>query len=190
MKISYNAPVTLTFALSAAVVLVLGQFLFHNLIPGFFMIPGRTFDPSNILDYLRLFSYTLGHNGWDHYMSNFAFFLLLGPILEEKHGSRNLFVMIVITAVITGLLHILLFASSMRTGLMGASGIVFMMLILVSFTNVQKGSIPLTFILVVVLFLAKEIIQIVTQTDQISQFAHILGGVLGSFFGFMKPKKS
>jgi hypothetical protein len=41
-----------------------------------------------------------------------------------------------------------------------------------------------TFILVALLFIGKEIIQSL-NTDQISQFAHIIGGVCGSFFGFI-----
>jgi membrane associated rhomboid family serine protease len=76
------------------------------------------------------------------------------------------------------------------TGLMGASGLVFMMILLASFTNHKEGEIPLTFILVLVLFLAKEVVQAFSN-DDISQFAHILGGVIGSLFGFIRgPKHS
>ena len=66
---------------------------------------------------------------------------------------------------------------------MGASGIVFMFILLVSFTNSKSGEVPITFILIAILFIGKEVMQSL-QNDQISQFAHIIGGVLGSFFGF------
>jgi len=118
-------------------------------------------------------------------MGNFAFVLLLGPILEEKYGSGSLLFMMLITAFVTGLLNVLV----MNTGLLGASGIVFMMILLVSFTNIRSGEIPLTFILIVALYLTREIVNAVRQ-DTISQFAHIVGGICGSLFGFMRPRRS
>ena len=92
--------------------------------------------------------------------------------------------MIFFTALITGILNITLFS----TGLMGASGIVFMLILLVSFTNSNEGEIPITFILVAVLFIGKEIIQSM-NADNISQFAHIMGGACGSMFGFLGRKR-
>jgi membrane associated rhomboid family serine protease len=127
----------------------------------------------------------MGHVDWAHLMTNFAFILLLGPILEEKYGSSGLFFMMLLTALATGILNVLL----MSTGLLGASGIVFMMILLVSFTNIRSGDIPLTFILVVALYLTREIIASVRE-DSISQFAHIVGGVCGSLFGFIRPGRS
>ena len=49
--------------------------------------------------------------------------------------------MILVTALITGILNIIFF----DTGLIGASGIVFIFLLLVCFTNVNSGEIPITF---------------------------------------------
>ena len=37
----------------------------------------------NLVHNLRLFSYVLGHKNWQHLISNFAFVLLIGPVLEE-----------------------------------------------------------------------------------------------------------
>jgi len=181
MRITYNAPVTLTFALASTLVLVADQLTGGQLTARFFSV-GATMDPRNFVDYLRLFTHILGHADWGHLLSNFAFILLLGPILEEKYGSRLLLLMILVTALVTGLLNVLL----LKTGLLGASGVVFMMILLVSITNLRKGQIPLTFILVVVLYLAREIIT-AFQQDSVSQFAHITGGLCGSLFGFMRP---
>ncbi len=141
------------------------------------------FDTTNPLFYWRLVSHIAGHQGWGHFMGNFSFILLLGPILEEKYGPRQLLIMMLTTATITGLLN----AAVFPTGLMGASGIVFMFIILSSFTNFRSGDIPLTFILVIFLFLTKEVFGAL-KSDNISQFAHILGGVAGSLFGFMNRK--
>ena len=105
-------------------------------------------------------------------------------MLEENYGSRELLFMIVITALVTGVLNVIFF----RSALMGASGVVFMMILLSSFTNFSHGEIPLTFILVLILYMGVQIVEIF-NTDNISQFAHIVGGLCGSFFGFFRPEK-
>jgi len=184
MRISYNAPVTLSFAVLSTAILVIDMLTGRGLTAGLFSVgPRMSFTAP--LDYIRLVTHVAGHADWNHLMGNFAFILLLGPILEEKYGTLNITVMILITALVTGLLNVLF----LSTGLMGASGIVFMMILLVSFTNFRRGEIPLTFILIVLLFLTREIITAV-DTDGISQFAHILGGVCGSLFGFLRPARS
>jgi rhomboid protease GluP len=64
-----------------------------------------------------------------------------------------------------------------------------MMILLVSFANIGQGEIPLTFILIVILYLAREFIS-AFQNDYVSQFAHIVGGLTGSLFGFLRPRRS
>jgi membrane associated rhomboid family serine protease len=115
-------------------------------------------------------------------INNFSLILLIGPMLEESYGSRSLLFMIIITALVTGVLNVLFFTSS----LMGASGVVFMMILLASFTNFNKGEIPLTFILVLVLYLGSQLLDSF-RNDNISQFAHVVGGFCGSLFGFFRP---
>jgi membrane associated rhomboid family serine protease len=114
-------------------------------------------------------------------VGNFSFILLIGPILEEKYGSKMLLSLIFFTALVTGILNAVFF----NNALLGASGIVFMMILLVSFANVQKGKIPLTFILVALLYLGQEVYQAVSSADNISQFAHIIGGICGGIFGYV-----
>jgi membrane associated rhomboid family serine protease len=182
MSIKYNSPVILTFALICTAVFFLDKFLVGNLM-GFFAV-GNSVDFTNPLSIFSLFSHVIGHGSMDHLLGNLTFILLLGPIMEEKYGSKFTLFMILITALITGLLNVIFF----DTGLLGASGIVFMLILLVSFTNSNGGEIPLTFILVALLFVGKEVLQIM-GSDQISQFAHIIGGVCGSVFGFLGKKQ-
>lgn len=181
MKIQYNAPVTLSFTLISVLVLVSDSIFLKQVMPYFTVYPQMNW--GSLTDYFRLFSHVAGHGSWPHLMSNFSFILLLGPILEEKYTSKDLLFMIFITALITGILNILIFP----TGLLGASGIVFMFILLSSVVNVQKGTIPLTFVLVTLLFLGKEVVAMF-ESDNISQFAHIIGGVCGAAFGFSKRK--
>ena len=107
--------------------------------------------------------------------------LLVGPGLEEKYGSRNLLAAIAVTAFATGLVQFLLFPHS---ALLGASGVVFMMIVLSSFTEMKKGGIPLTMLLVVALYLGNEVVDGLSESDNISQMTHIVGGLCGIVFGF------
>jgi membrane associated rhomboid family serine protease len=177
MKLKFNAPVILSFSLLCVSMFVLNKLLIGQLTP--FLTLGNI-SLSNPLSFITLFTYVLGHVSLEHLIGNLTFILLVGPIIEEKYGSRWTLMMILFTAFITGILNIVFF----HTGLMGASGIVFMLILLVSFTNSKHGEIPLTFVLIAILFIGKEIIQSLAS-DQVSQFAHIIGGVCGSVFGFM-----
>jgi membrane associated rhomboid family serine protease len=185
MRIRYNAPVTLTFALISALVLALDQLLSLGLRQALFVAHGReAFSFASPMDWIRIFTHIVGHVNWQHLLGNFAIILLIGPILEEKYRSGSLLIMILITALITGLLNALLSPAA----LLGASGVAFMMILLVSFTNIRNGEIPLTFILILILYLAQELINSF-QENQISELAHIAGGACGSLFGFLRPRK-
>src|SRR5215475_11438506 len=118
-----------------------------------------------VRSYVGLVGHILGHANWQHLIGNFMLILLLGPILEERHGSLPLLGMIVITALVTGLINLALSSH----GLLGASGIVFMMILLASTANIRQGEIPLTFIAVAVVYLGGEIVRALGKDDQISQ---------------------
>jgi len=179
MRIKYNSPAVLTFTLLCAIILLLTENFFPNLIKNWFMVPGK--GEFHITKIITIFTHVMGHGSWTHLFGNFMFILIIGPMLEENYGSPAILVMIVITAFITGILNILFFAGP----LLGASGVVFMMILLSSFTNFSKGEIPLTFILVLLLYMGIQFIESF-KADNISQFAHIIGGLCGSFFGFVR----
>lgn len=178
LKLDYNAPVILTFSLLAVGIHLL-NFAIPNLTVQLFAVPGRI-ALGNPLSYFRLFSHVLGHISWSHLLGNITYILLLGPILEEKYGSLPLLVMIIFTALVTGIINVVFFS----TGLLGASGIVFMLIILASIVDVKAGEIPLTFVLVAGIFIGTEILK-AFSADTISQMAHIVGGGVGALFGFL-----
>jgi membrane associated rhomboid family serine protease len=185
-RITYNAPVTLTFSLLAALVLILDGFILHNkLLLRFFVAPGCQtsvfpFTWTDPLDYLRLFTHVLGHRDWNHLLSNLSFILLLGPLLEERYGSPAIALMIAVTAFVTGILN----ACFISSPLMGSSGIAFMMILLASFTSISHNEIPLSFILILLLYIGRELIP-ASKDENISTLAHIAGGICGSMFGFL-----
>lgn len=206
MKLQYNSPVVLNYALICVILTALTdpQYGIAQWLNNYFTVyPFGTqyMQLSNPFTYFRLFSHALGHGNWAHFLGNFTFILLIGPILEEKYGSKMLLTMIFVTALVSGLLNAIFFSYAS----LGASGIVFMMILLVSFTNMRGGKIPITFILVSILFLGKEIYAMFNETvgtaheNGISEFAHIMGGVFGAIFGYSinarrladsKPKSS
>ena len=185
MRLKYNAPTVLTFTFISVGVLVLSLTILPSLTRDWFMVPGKGyFSPKRVQSWVTLFTHVIGHGNWDHLFSNFTLILLIGPILEEYYGSFSLFFMLTVTALVTGILNILFFP----TALLGASGVLFMMILLASFTNFSKGEIPLTFILILVLYLGREFYDSFS-TSNISQFAHIVGGFCGSLFGFFRPSR-
>jgi membrane associated rhomboid family serine protease len=175
LRITYNAPVVLTFALAAVAVFILTNGA--GVARSWFVAWPELHDARS---YVGLFSHILGHGNWQHLIGNFMLILLLGPILEERHGSMSLLIMILITALITGLAN-LVFSDG---ALLGASGIVFMMILLASMANVRGGEIPLTFIAVAIIYMGGEIVRAFRE-DNISQMAHLVGGVAGAAFGFL-----
>ena len=67
----------------------------------------------------------------------------------------------------------------------GASGVVFAFIILASFTGFKEGEIPLTFILVAVIFIGQQVYESIAVQDNISNMAHIVGGIVGSVTGYL-----
>jgi membrane associated rhomboid family serine protease len=177
LRITYNAPVVLTFTIAAVVVFLITQAV-PSTVEWFRAAPSLSIGPKA---YVGLFSHILGHESWDHLIGNFMLILLIGPILEERHGSVRLLVMILVTALVTGLANL-----AVSSGfLLGASGIVFMMILLASMANVRGGEIPLTFIAVAVIYLGGEIVKEFTKHDNVSHMAHLIGGAVGAVFGFV-----
>lgn len=143
IKITLNAPATLLFVTFCLVALILGMVTGGATTKKYFMTYHGSFaDP---LTFLRLFTHVFGHANLDHFMGNMGYILLLGPLLEEKYGSRKIWLIIFLTAVTTGLVNYFFFPG---TALLGRSGVVFAFIILSSITGIGKGEIPMTFILV------------------------------------------
>ncbi len=136
--------------------------------------------PLNPLTYIRFFTHALGHTGWHHFSSNFLTMLLIGPMIEEKYGTMNLLIMMLITAGITGLINTII----SRKAILGASGNVFMLIILSSMVNLEAGKIPLTLVLIFFFYITNEIIEGIFVKDNVSHMGHIIGAICGVIFGF------
>lgn len=184
-KIKYNSPVTMTFTILALIATILGIATKGDITALLFETYRASF--KDLLMYVRLFTHVLGHSGWNHYASNMLLFLVVGPIVEERYGSKNFLEMIALTALCTGIVNNIFFP---HTALLGASGIVFMCIILSSAGSIKDGEIPITFLLVFVIYVGREIISAVTVKDQVSQLTHIIGGLLGALYGIFYAKET
>lgn len=185
LKITYNAPVTLTFSLLAVAVLCAETLLHKKIILNFFSAPGSAQSPlpfgiTNALDYIRLIFHVFGHSDWNHLISNIAFILLLGPAQEEKYVSILLAVMMFTASVVSGVLNVCF----SPLPLTGADSIAFMMILLTSFASIKKNEIPLSFILILILYIGKDI-ALKSLQQNITTLSHIAGGLCGSMFAFL-----
>lgn len=184
MRLTWNAPVTLAVVGTSTAVMVATAIVGPWFTQWFFVLdPGRGW--FNPLGLLTMLTYAFGHGSWEHLASNMTFLLLLGPLLEEKYGSKDLAIMMAITTVAIAVVNNVFFS----TGLLGASGLVFLLIVLSSFTNLRQGAIPVTAVMVAILFLGKEFLA-GFASDGISQMAHIMGGVCGLAFGLLATDSS
>jgi len=178
IKFHYNSPVVLSFALISLGVLALDYFTDSYTTLRFFSVYRSSL--RDIYSYPRFVLHVLGHAGYSHYIANMMMILVVGPPLEERYGSRNLFWAIFMTALVSGLFHWLAFPG---TALMGASGIVFMMIVMSSLAGMKDGCIPITLVLVAVLYLGGEVVDGFMLRDNVSQLTHVLGGICGAILG-------
>ncbi|MBR0464495.1 MAG: rhomboid family intramembrane serine protease [Clostridia bacterium] len=183
-KVTFNAPAVLGFALVCLAALIIDRMTggaANDYVFSVYRWP--LYRP---MAWVRLICHIFGHAGWDHLLGNMMYILILGPMLEEKYGSWNIVFVMLATAAVTGLVHMAFFPG---LALCGASGVVFAFILLSSITDIREGEIPLTFILVAVLYIGQQVYQCFFYKDNISQFTHILGGGVGAVLGFFMNRK-
>lgn len=178
LNFQYNSLVVLTFFFISLFALILNQITKGKSNKQIFSCYRSSI--LNPLTYIRLLTHIFGHEGWNHFKNNFLIILLIGPSLEEKYGSINLIIMIMITAITTGILHNIF----KNTRLLGASGIAFMLVLLSSFVNIEEGNIPLTLVLICLFYVIDEIKDGLFKKDHISHLGHLTGAICGICFGF------
>lgn len=183
IRITFNSPVILSFVGVCLLALILDKITGGISTLKLFSVYRSSF--LNPLTYVRLIGHIFGHAGWSHFINNIMMILILGPMLEEKYVSKDILLVILITAVVTGAFHMIF---SPFTRLLGASGVVFAFILLSSLTSFDDGGIPVTFILVAVIYIGEQIYQLIAITSNVSNITHIIGGAVGATFGFVSNK--
>ncbi|MCR5510976.1 MAG: rhomboid family intramembrane serine protease [Lachnospiraceae bacterium] len=178
-KLTFNAPVILAIV-GISFLATLLNYLTAGLAGKFVFTTYRS-SLLSPMTWIRAFTHIFGHADWSHFVGNMSYLLLIGPMLEEKYGTKTLAGVVAITAFATSLANYVLFPN---VALCGASGVVFAFILLSSFTSFNEGEIPLTFILVAVFFIGQQILEGLLVKDNISNLAHIVGGIIGGFLGY------
>lgn len=183
IRVSFNSPAVLGFTIICFVALILNwltQGLTNNML---FSVYHSSL--ANPLTYVRFIGHIFGHAGWEHFIGNIMLILVIGPLLEEKYGTSNLIFVILATALVTGLVNYIFFP---HVQLLGASGVVFAFILLSPFTGVKEGTIPVTLILVALIYIGEQIYSGIFVQDNVSHLTHILGGGVGAGLGFVMHK--
>ena len=161
IQFDYNSVVIISYLLLSLLAWILNT-ITHGKANKYFFSSYRS-SLINPLTYLRLFTHSIGHANWDHFVHNFIYILLIGPMIEEKYGSINLIIMYSIC---------------------GASGNVYMLIVLSSFANISEGKIPLTVLLILIFYVISEIKnKVIKKHDNAYHDGHILGALCGILFG-------
>lgn len=185
VKISFNSPVILGFVIVCFMALLLSNMTDGVVNTMIFSVYRSSL--TSPLTYVRFIGHVFGHAGWDHLMGNIMLILIVGPLLEEKYGSSNMLFVILSTALVTGIVHFIFFP---RVQLLGASGVVFALIMLSSFTSIKEGEIPLTFILVAFIYIGQQVYEGMFLHDNVSNLTHIVGGFVGAGLGYIMNKHS
>ena len=180
IRLSFNSPVILGFTLACFIVLILDKVTGSASTRAFFSVYRSSL--ASPFTYIRFFGHVLGHASWDHFFGNIMMLLVVGPLLEEKYGSANILFVILATALVTGVINFIFFP---HVQLLGASGVVFAFILLASLTSIEEEKIPLTFILVALIYIGQQVYDGLFIRDNVSNLTHILGGIVGSGLGYV-----
>ena len=163
----YNAVVTLTMFFISLGVLLLDKITKGKSTRRIFSTERESL--LNPLTYIRFFTHILGHENWQHLSNNYLKILLLGPLIEEKYGSINFLIMILITAFVVAIANFI----KGHVWLKGASCISFMLTVLSAFVNITENKIPITLILIILFYIIDEIKDL-KKKDNVAHDSHII----------------
>lgn len=182
-RIIIDSPLILTICL-LCLLLQFISFLFGNyIVNNFFSVPSfSNFYIYSPICYFRLISHVFGHTSWEHLNSNITHLLLVGPNCEREYGIYKITLIVIFTALSSSIVHILFGPNNSIQ--LGASGLVFMFILLNSLINSKTTRVPLTFICQVLIWCYREIIAHFINHDGISHLAHLTGAIVGTISGY------
>jgi len=127
----------------------------------------------------RCVSHIFGHGSWSHLHGNALLLLLVGPPCEAALGAPRLSKIIIWTALASSVSHMALAPGNSVQ--LGASGVVFALILLNSLLQRQEEKLPLTFVLTAGLWLSRELLA--PGGQGVAHSAHLVGAGVGTLFG-------
>lgn len=180
LKISFNSPIILGFFFICFTALILNKATGGWTNRTFFSVYRSSF--LHPLTYIRMIGHIFGHADWNHFMGNMTLLLVVGPLLEEKYGSDKIILVIAVTAFVTGIVNFVFFP---QVQLLGSSGVVFAFILLSSLTSMEEGKIPMTFLLVFIIYIGGQIYDGIFVKNNVANLTHIIGGIMGAVLGYI-----
>ena len=179
INFDYNSPVIISYLIISVIAWLLN--IITNKKSNKLLFMSYRSSIFNPLTYIRLFTHSIGHVDLSHLIHNFLFILLIGPMIEEKYGSINLLIMLLITSLVIGLFNTIFSNYSIT----GASGNVYMLIVLSSFSNISEGKIPITLVLILIFYIISEFKdRLIEGNKKTYHTGHLLGALCGIGFGF------
>jgi membrane associated rhomboid family serine protease len=182
--IEIDAPFSLIFSLICVLVQSFSFIFGSSFATTYFGVPSLSgFDFLSLLSYFRIISQIFGHSNWQHLSGNITYVLLIGPNCEREFGCYKICVIVFLTAISSSLAHI--FFGPRNSIQLGASGVVFMFILLNSLVENKSNHIPLTFICQLGIWCTKEVVaHLFDQDGGISHIAHLTGALVGTLSGY------
>jgi membrane associated rhomboid family serine protease len=179
-KLSVEAPVIVSYVFACVFLHILNI----TIAPGISRWLGvrDAFSPFQPMQYLRLVTHIFGHENMAHLRGNMTHILMVGPSAEEVFGSQNMVFIMLAVAISSGFGHIVL--GPTNTSQIGASGIVFALILVNSLVSAKVGRIPISFVLTAMLWTSDEMWGLLFANDQISHSAHLIGAAVGTAAGY------
>ncbi len=183
IKFSFNSPAVLGFTIICFVALILNWLTRGRANHAVFSVYHSSL--LSPFTYVRMIGHVFGHANWEHFIGNIMLILVVGPLLEEKYGTSNLIFVMLTTALVTGIVNYIFFP---HVQLLGASGVVFAFILLSPFTSVKEGTVPVTLVLVALIYIGGQIYEGLFIQNNVSNLTHILGGIVGAGLGYVMHK--
>ena len=186
----FDSPVTISFSLLSVLLFVLNCLAIKGTLDVKILSSPTTsagpipFMATQISSYLRLFLYAFGSQNFVGLLSNLLFLLMLGPVMEERYGSLVIGIMMAVSVLFSGVLN----TCFCETSLQGCMPIIFMMIFLNSFMSFSKKKIPVSFLVIFVFYIAREVSG-KTFSEIVGLIICITGGLCGSLFAFLTSPK-
>ena len=185
-RLSIEAPVVIGFVTACILLHILNCTILPGISMGLFAVDDFI-NLTNPLMYVRFVTHIFGHSSLGHLKGNVTHLLLVGPSAEAAFGSKAILEIMLMVALSSAVAHVWFGRNHSRQ--LGASGVVFALILLNSLVSAKTGKIPMSFLLTACLWIGDELWKFFFAGDKTSHHAHLTGAICGTIGGYMIHKR-